>query len=190
MASGKYLFGTKQILAKIINGKLVIRVGGGYMSIDEFIETYGRIEMLKLQKQEELNQSCPNLARTMGHSKSTQSVRSGASRMEGKPAVGIADMKQMMKDQLLDVKLYGEKDGMDAGRRSTKNLTSLGALEKDFEMPKFGQSAASTPAMKTTRKTIHHAGLGALKPPTSLRTPTAYNSTGGQKPGHSHAKKD
>jgi hypothetical protein len=38
LAPGKYLFGSKQILAKIINGKLVIRVGGGYMSADEFIE--------------------------------------------------------------------------------------------------------------------------------------------------------
>lgn len=47
---GKYLFGSRQILAKIINGKLVIRVGGGYMSADEFIEQYGQIEMLKLLK--------------------------------------------------------------------------------------------------------------------------------------------
>lgn len=38
LTAGKYLFGSKQILAKIINGKLVIRVGGGYMSADEFIE--------------------------------------------------------------------------------------------------------------------------------------------------------
>ena len=45
---GKYLFGTKQILAKIINGKLVIRVGGGYMSADEFIEQYGPMEILKM----------------------------------------------------------------------------------------------------------------------------------------------
>jgi TfoX/Sxy family transcriptional regulator of competence genes len=32
-----YLFGTKKIFAKILNGKLVIRVGGGYMIIEEFI---------------------------------------------------------------------------------------------------------------------------------------------------------
>ena len=32
-------------MAKIINGKLVIRVGGGYMSVAEFIEQYGKIEM-------------------------------------------------------------------------------------------------------------------------------------------------
>ena len=34
---GKYMFGTKNIMAKVINDKLVIRVGGGYMGADEFI---------------------------------------------------------------------------------------------------------------------------------------------------------
>lgn len=41
LGEGKYLFGSKQILAKIINGKLVVRVGGGFLSADEFIEQYG-----------------------------------------------------------------------------------------------------------------------------------------------------
>ena len=41
MGGGYYMFGTKKIYAKIINGKLVIRVGGGYMSIDEFMFYYG-----------------------------------------------------------------------------------------------------------------------------------------------------
>jgi hypothetical protein len=31
------LFGSKNILAKIVNGKLLIRVGGGFMGADEFI---------------------------------------------------------------------------------------------------------------------------------------------------------
>ena len=47
------MFGTKQILAKIINGKLVIRVGGGYMSAEEFIEQYGKLELLKMMKMQE-----------------------------------------------------------------------------------------------------------------------------------------
>ena len=42
-------------MAKIINGKLVIRVGGGYMSAHEFIEQYGKMEMMKMMRQEELN---------------------------------------------------------------------------------------------------------------------------------------
>ena len=41
------MFGTKKIMAKIINGKLVIRVGGGYMSVEVFIEQYGRMELMK-----------------------------------------------------------------------------------------------------------------------------------------------
>jgi len=49
-------------MAKIINGKLVIRVGGGYMSADEFIEQYGKMEMMKMMRQEELNQGIDNPA--------------------------------------------------------------------------------------------------------------------------------
>ena len=40
MGDGNYLFGTRKIYAKIMNGKLVIRVGGGFMIIEEFIQTY------------------------------------------------------------------------------------------------------------------------------------------------------
>jgi len=38
---GKYIFGTKNITAKITNGKLMVRVGGGYMTADEFISHHG-----------------------------------------------------------------------------------------------------------------------------------------------------
>lgn len=41
LGNGYYLFGTKKIYCKIINGKLVVRVGGGYMGIEEFITQYG-----------------------------------------------------------------------------------------------------------------------------------------------------
>lgn len=47
---GRYLFGSRTITAKIINGKLLIRVGGGYMNVDEFIDQYGKVEMLKHMK--------------------------------------------------------------------------------------------------------------------------------------------
>jgi hypothetical protein len=41
IGNGYYMFGTKKIFAKVINGKLVIRVGGGYMGIEEFMFYYG-----------------------------------------------------------------------------------------------------------------------------------------------------
>jgi len=42
LGGGFYMFGTRKIFAKIINGKLVIWVGGGYMGIDEFMKHYGQ----------------------------------------------------------------------------------------------------------------------------------------------------
>ena len=53
ISGGNYMFGTKKILAKIINGRLIIRVGGGYMNAEEFIDQYGKIEMMKIMKMEE-----------------------------------------------------------------------------------------------------------------------------------------
>ena len=50
MGDGNYLFGTKKIYAKIMNGKLVIRVGGGFMVIEEFITAYSDSELLKVQQ--------------------------------------------------------------------------------------------------------------------------------------------
>ena len=37
IAQGYYLVGTKKTIAKINNGKLVVRLGGGYKVADEFI---------------------------------------------------------------------------------------------------------------------------------------------------------
>jgi len=38
LAEGTYMWGTKKIFAKIMNNRLIIRVGGGFMNIDEFIK--------------------------------------------------------------------------------------------------------------------------------------------------------
>lgn len=50
ISAGKYMFGSRNIICKIVNGKLLVRVGGGYMSAEEFVEQYGRMEMLKAMK--------------------------------------------------------------------------------------------------------------------------------------------
>ena len=45
----QYLFGTKKISAQIINKKLMIRVGGGFMSISEFCQLNADKEVEKLK---------------------------------------------------------------------------------------------------------------------------------------------
>ena len=44
LGDGQYLYGQRKIFAKIMNEKLVIRVGGGYMLIDEFLKNYAEAE--------------------------------------------------------------------------------------------------------------------------------------------------
>jgi hypothetical protein len=87
------MFGTKKIMCKIINGKLVVRVGGGYMSADEFIEQYGRIEMLKMMKQQHDPQF--EEARKSYLKRDSTGLRAGST---GRGSVGMGDMKAMMMD--------------------------------------------------------------------------------------------
>ena len=47
---GFYMFGTRKIYAKVLNNKLVVRVGGGYMSFQEFIDTYGHVELKRINE--------------------------------------------------------------------------------------------------------------------------------------------
>lgn len=75
ISASNYMFGTKKILAKIINGRLVIRVGGGYMNAEQFIEQYGKIEMMKMIKMEENKNIIENLA-SIGRSTETGALSS------------------------------------------------------------------------------------------------------------------
>lgn len=66
---GMYMFGTRSIIAKIVNMKLIIKVGGGYMTIDEFITQYGPIEMLKWQQAQDRENGVKSKSRTSSPTK-------------------------------------------------------------------------------------------------------------------------
>jgi hypothetical protein len=42
---GVYSFGSKKVCIKVENGKIIIRVGGGYLRINEFLEQYTTQEL-------------------------------------------------------------------------------------------------------------------------------------------------
>jgi hypothetical protein len=44
---GVYLFGSKRVFIKVENGMIIIRVGGGYMQIEEFMKIYTPLEYEK-----------------------------------------------------------------------------------------------------------------------------------------------
>ncbi|CAG9318177.1 unnamed protein product [Blepharisma stoltei] len=69
---GIYLFGTKRVFLKLENGDIKIRVGGGYTTIDEFIEIYTEIE---LENQEQtLQESLPKLSQSLSRFSQNPSV--------------------------------------------------------------------------------------------------------------------
>jgi len=42
---GKYMIGDKKISAKVVNGNLLVRVGGGYQTMKEYMETFGEAKL-------------------------------------------------------------------------------------------------------------------------------------------------
>ena len=46
-AEGIYTYGKKKVFIKIEKESIIIRVGGGYLTIDEFIENYSPYEIRK-----------------------------------------------------------------------------------------------------------------------------------------------
>lgn len=51
-SEGVYQFGSKRVMVKIDNDKINIRVGGGFLSIDEFLDQYTPEELQKLERRD------------------------------------------------------------------------------------------------------------------------------------------
>jgi hypothetical protein len=54
-SSGVYQFGSKRIYVKVEQDKIIIRVGGGYLTIDEFLDIYTPLEIEKLERKSPIN---------------------------------------------------------------------------------------------------------------------------------------
>lgn len=49
-SSGVYLFGSRRIYVRVEKGKINIRVGGGYLTIDEFLDQYTPMELERIER--------------------------------------------------------------------------------------------------------------------------------------------
>ena len=49
---GVYQFGTKRVYVRCVRDKIEIKVGGGYLSLDEFLDQYTPGELEKLERKE------------------------------------------------------------------------------------------------------------------------------------------
>ena len=59
---GVYEFGSKRVNIRIEKGKILIRVGGGYLSIDEFVDQHTAIELEKLERKDPLKRFSEKVA--------------------------------------------------------------------------------------------------------------------------------
>ena len=53
-SEGVYAFGQKRVNVRIEKGHILIRVGGGYLSIDEFLDQFTPVELEKLERRDPL----------------------------------------------------------------------------------------------------------------------------------------
>ena len=53
-SEGVYEFGSRRILVKVERDKIQIKVGGGFLGIDEFLDQYTPAELEKLERKDPL----------------------------------------------------------------------------------------------------------------------------------------
>jgi hypothetical protein len=61
-SEGVYQFGTKKVSVKVEKDNIKIRVGGGYLSIDEFLDQYTPVELEKLERKDPLKRFSEKVA--------------------------------------------------------------------------------------------------------------------------------
>jgi len=61
-SEGVYQFGSKRVYVKLEGGRILLRVGGGFLTIDEFIEQYAPLEMEKVSRTDPLKKLSKNIA--------------------------------------------------------------------------------------------------------------------------------
>jgi len=80
-SEGVYQFGTKRVYVKCVKDKIEIKVGGGYLSLDEFLDQYTPVELERLERKDpgrRINERIA-LQKTLGRAENTSPMRSTAS---------------------------------------------------------------------------------------------------------------
>lgn len=126
IGDGHYLFGTKKIYAKILFGKLVIRVGGGYMVIEEFISNYAEKELKILDARQNAaanGETAPtvNLSQ-MRHSEMRKSTMRKSQSPRGSPRGSPRNSKQHFADVVYAAQPNVAVSGTHHAKRVTETM--------------------------------------------------------------------
>ena len=61
-SSGVYEFGTRRIMVKVERDRILIKVGGGFLSIDEFLDHYTPEELAKIERKDPMKRMSEKVA--------------------------------------------------------------------------------------------------------------------------------
>ena len=66
-SEGIYEFGTSKVHISLNRDKLQIKVGGGYLSVDEFLDQYTSAELSKLERKDPLKRYTQTMISAKSH---------------------------------------------------------------------------------------------------------------------------
>lgn len=88
-SEGVYEFGSRRVAVKVEKGKINVRVGGGYLSLDEFLDQYTPAELEKLERRDPLKRFSEKVA--------VQKTIVGKERLESSPVRNSSPAKSPKK---------------------------------------------------------------------------------------------
>jgi hypothetical protein len=61
-SSGVYHFGSRRVYVRVERDKITVRVGGGYLSIDEFLDIYTPMELERVERNDPIKKFSEKVA--------------------------------------------------------------------------------------------------------------------------------
>ena len=98
-SEGVYQFGTKRVSVKCVKDKIEIRVGGGFLSLDEFLDQYTPAELERLERKDPMRRMTDRIAlqktikgrETIESPTPSSPVRGSPTRSPKKRAIWVAE---------------------------------------------------------------------------------------------------
>lgn len=59
---GVYQFGSRRVYVRVDRDKITVRVGGGYLSLDEFLDMYTPMELEKIERNDPIKKFSEKVA--------------------------------------------------------------------------------------------------------------------------------
>ena len=97
-----YMFGTRRVTIKVNRGKPQVKIGGGFMPIEDFIDQHGPAELEKLECRDPLNKllnpAAPSQSAALnGDELSVNMSKSNMRRLDSKSSVKTSTTKTPLK---------------------------------------------------------------------------------------------